>query len=103
MTLLEKANNDVWYWHSKPYKLKDLDPKQLSSIKQTLLKSNNRKWFNNTRDYWLNAIKLVEKVKNKQMTNEAIDIILNNRIKKATLEANGLTNKIINCINKSVK
>ena len=102
MTLLEKANNETWYWHSKPTKLKDLDPRQLHSIKQTLLKSHTKMWFNKSKEQWLSSIRLVEKIKDKQVTNEAIDIIINSRINKAKLVAGDLTNSIINCINKNV-
>lgn len=103
MTLLEQANNETWYWHSKPIKLKDLDPKQLSSIKQTLIKSPNKMWFNKSKQKWLSSIKLVEKIKDKEVTKEAVDIIINSRINNAKLKANYITNIIIKANNKGIR
>ena len=99
MTRLEEAQNLTWYWHKKPIKLKNLDPRQLESIKKTLQGSKSN-WFSRTPSYWLNAIKLVEKRIDKQSTNEAIGLIKDQRIKNAELKANYLTNKIITCFKK---
>jgi len=102
MTQQEQSGNLIWYWNSKPFKLKHLHHNQLDCIKKLLLKSNT-KWYGQTTEYWLNAIKQVEKPINKKNTNEATDLIISNRIKQCTLKANYLTNMIIKANNKTIK
>lgn len=105
MNVKESSGDLIWYWNKKPIKLKYLHYNQLDSIKKTLLTSKkyNNNWFGHSKDHWLNAIKSIEKSNNKKNTNEAKDIIINNRIKNATLKANYLTNIIINANNKNNK
>lgn len=60
MKPIDKISHLAWIWQSKPIKLTELHPRQLNSIKHTLMTSNRSNWFGLSKDYWMNAIKEVE-------------------------------------------
>jgi hypothetical protein len=96
MTLKEQSENMIWYWYKKPVKLGKLTNVQLSIIKNTLIKSKSKNWFGISKDSWLNAIKILEKHKANSETKEAVNLIINNRIKNAEKNAQIITNFITN-------
>lgn len=71
MKPIDKISHLAWIWRNKPIKLTELHPKQLNSIKHTLNTSNSANWFGLSKDYWLNAIKEVEKA------SKTVDSIMN--------------------------
>ena len=53
------AHNICWEWSNKPVILGDLTNIQLNIIKRTVNKSIKERWFNNTKNEILDAIKTI--------------------------------------------
>ena len=85
-----------WNWNGKLMNLRDMDQRQLCSIKETLSKSNNN-WFGKKKSEWVNAINPLLK----QCENMNIKHIVYQKNTKRLVDANLMADQIIKCFTKN--
>jgi len=88
----------LWVWDGKECDIRNLDQRQLYSIKQTLANSN-RNWFGHSKEEWNKSIEPLLK----QHEHMNIRHIAHQRNQRLTVSANGIADKVIQMFTKNDK
>jgi hypothetical protein len=85
----------IWTWNGQKTDIRNLDQRQLYSIKETLTRSNDD-WFGNSKETWIQAIDPILK----QHEHMNINHIVHQQNSRRTASANGIADKIIQMFTK---